>query len=165
MFRTAALALGLFASTAALANGPAPVRPPETDLVALGRYLVKTSGCNDCHTPGYAPSAGAVPEAQWLTGDAVGLQGPWGTTYPSNLRLQFQQMSEAQWLQRARQPMRPPMPWFALRDMADTDLKAIYAYVRAAGPAGQAAPAYAPPGTAVKTPVVVFPSPPPAGKP
>lgn len=53
--------------TAALANGPAPVRPPETDLAALGRYLVKTTGCNDCHTPGYAPSAGAVPEAQWLT--------------------------------------------------------------------------------------------------
>ncbi|MBX3609865.1 MAG: hypothetical protein KF871_08190 [Hydrogenophaga sp.] len=160
MFRIAAAALALFASTVALAAGPQ--RPADTDLVNLGRYLVKTTGCNDCHTPGYAPSAGATPpEAQWLTGDAMGLQGPWGTTYPSNLRLVMQTLSEAQWLERARQPMRPPMPWFALRDMSDTDLKAIYAFVRAAGPAGQPAPAYAPPGVAVKTPVVRWPSPPP----
>jgi mono/diheme cytochrome c family protein len=49
------------------------------------------------------------------------------------------------------------MPWFALRDMSDRDLKAIYAYVRAAGPAGQPAPAYLPPGVAAQGPVVRFP--------
>lgn len=162
MLRIAALALSLLFTTAASAADPAPVRPADTDRVALGRYLVKTAGCNDCHTAGYAPSAGAAPlESQWLTGDSLGLQGPWGTTYPSNLRLLVQGMSEAQWLQRVRQPMRPPMPWFALRDMADADLKAIYAYIRAAGPAGQPAPAYAPPGVAVQTPVVRWPAPPP----
>ena len=162
---TFSLAAATCALIALAAPGPAAALDGDRVLVARGRYLAQTAGCNDCHTPGYAAADGRVPESLWLTGDALGWRGPWGTTYPSNLRLQFQQMSEAQWLQRARQPMRPPMPWFALRDMADTDLKAIYAYVRAAGPAGQAAPAYAPPGTAVKTPVVVFPSPPPAGKP
>ncbi|WP_052472064.1 hypothetical protein [Marinobacter similis] len=29
-----------------------------------GRYLVKMSGCNDCHTAGYMPSEGTVPESQ-----------------------------------------------------------------------------------------------------
>ncbi len=59
-------------------------------------------------------------------------------------------MSESQWLQHARsmQP-RPPMPWFNLR--------AIYRYVRAVGPAGKPAPAYLPPGQPVSAPVVQFP--------
>jgi hypothetical protein len=43
------------------------------------------------------------------------------------------------------------------RDMSDTDLRAIYAYIRKAGPAGQPAPAYVPPGQAVQGPVVRFP--------
>lgn len=34
---------------------------PEFDRVQIerGRYLVKTTGCNDCHTPGYAQRARA----------------------------------------------------------------------------------------------------------
>lgn len=126
--------------------------------IERGRYLVKTTGCNDCHTAGYGPSAGKTPEKDWLTGDALGWQGPWGTTFASNLRLHFSRISEQQWLQQARTlQARPPMPWFALRDMNDADLKAIYAYVRAAGPAGQPAPAYVPPGKPVQGPVVKFP--------
>lgn len=140
----------------ALPASAGPERP--RDPVALGRYLVQTSGCNDCHTPGYAQQAGKTPEATWLTGDAVGWRGPWGTTYPTNLRLFMAAMNESQWLQHARsmQP-RPPMPWFNLRQMSDADLRAIYRYVRAAGPAGTPAPAYAPPGQPVSGPVVQFP--------
>ncbi len=52
-----------------------------------GRYLVRIAGCNDCHTPGYAESGGLLPEARWLVGDKLGWHGPWGTTYPTNLRL------------------------------------------------------------------------------
>lgn len=48
--------------------------------------------------------------------------------------------------------MRPPMPWFALRDMTDDDLVAVYRFIRSLGPAGQPAPAAAAPGTAVATP-------------
>jgi hypothetical protein len=124
---------------------------------ARGRYLVKTTGCNDCHTPGYTQSAGAVAESQWLVGDSLGWQGPWGTTYPVNLRRFMQNVTVEQWLQIARRPMRPPMPWFSLRDMTDGDLIAIYRYIRSLGPAGASAPAYAPPGQAVRTPVVRFP--------
>jgi mono/diheme cytochrome c family protein len=124
--------------------------------VERGRYLVRTSGCNDCHTAGYPEAAGKLPEGQWLTGSAVGFRGPWGTTYPSNLRLALAPMTEAQWLARARSAMRPPMPWFNLRDMSDDDLTAIYRYVRQLGPAGQPAPAYAAPGQKVDTPFIVF---------
>jgi len=137
------------------------VKPiPKADAATLdrGRYIVKTAGCNDCHTPGYAQSAGAVEESLWLTGDTLGWSGPWGTTYPINLRQFVQSVTPEQWLQIARTPARPPMPWFALRDMTDADVMAIYHYVRSLGPAGSIAPAYVPPGQPAKTPVVQYPA-------
>ena len=86
-------------------------------LLEHGRYLVKIAGCNDCHTRRYAETGGALPESEWLTGSAVGWHGPWGTTYPINLRLRMNAMSEREWLTTARTfRSRPPMPWFALRD-------------------------------------------------
>lgn len=127
-------------------------------LVERGRYLVKIAGCNDCHTPGYALSGGKVPEKDWLIGDQVGWQGPWGTTYPANLRLSMQKLDEAQWLQLAHSAQfRPPMPWFALRDMTRDDLRAIYQFVRDLDPAGDAAPSYAPPGEQAQGPYILFP--------
>jgi mono/diheme cytochrome c family protein len=136
---------------AALATGP-------TDEIARGRYLIGVAGCNDCHTPGYGPKEGKVDEKLWLTGDALGWGGPWGTTYATNLRLMLQGMTRQQWIQHARtMKPRPPMPWFNVRAMTDADLGAIYAYTRALGPAGQPAPAYVPPGQPVKGPVVKFP--------
>ena len=133
----------------------------EQGMIERGRYLMRIAGCNDCHTAGYAQSGGNVPEAQWLTGDALGWSGPWGTTYPANLRLVIAGMSEEEWIQRARAARyRPPMPWFALRDMSEADLRAAYRYIRSLGPAGNPAPAYVPPGGKVAGPVVMFPAPP-----
>jgi mono/diheme cytochrome c family protein len=145
------ISLLLAASAQAQVQAPSP-------LVERGRYLVKTTGCNDCHTAGYAQSGGKVAEKDWLQGDRLGWQGPWGTTYATNLRLHFSQLTEEQWLHQARQMQaRPPMPWFGLRDMSDADLKAIHAYIKAAGPAGAPAPAYLPPGQPAQGPVVKFP--------
>jgi mono/diheme cytochrome c family protein len=121
-----------------------------------GRYLIQTAGCNDCHTAGYMQKDGAVPESDWLTGDTVGWQGPWGTTYPANLRLLFQHLDQKTWLARARMPMRPPMPSPSLRAMSDADLKAIYRYVRSLGAKGAPVPAYVPPGEKVTTPYFDF---------
>lgn len=126
-----------------------------------GRYLLKISGCNDCHTPGYAQSGGAVPEKDWLTGDSLGWRGPWGTTYPSNLRRYMQTISEEQWLARAKnRQYRPPMPWFALRDMSEDDLRAIYRFTKHLGSAGDPAPAYLAPEQMPGGPFVQFPAPP-----
>jgi len=136
----------------------APAAESAADIrqIERGRYLVGVGACNDCHTPGFNEAAGRIPHNQWLVGSDVGFQGPWGTSYPVNLRLYVQTLSEAQWLARVRQPMRPPMPWFNLRDMTDADLIAIYRFIRALGPAGEPAPTAAAPGVPVKTPYFDF---------
>lgn len=157
------LGLVLYAAMSAL---PAAAQHKTVSLkgdqqVERGRYLVKVTGCNDCHTPGYAMSGGKVPEAEWLTGDTLGWRGPWGTTYPINLRLYMTSMPEAQWVKVAKtNKARPPMPWFALHDMTEQDLRALYRYVKHLGPAGAPAPAYLPPGTEPRTAYVQFPAPP-----
>jgi mono/diheme cytochrome c family protein len=133
----------------------------EMSQLDRGRYLAMIAGCNDCHTAGYLLGEGKTPEDQWLTGDAFGWRGPWGTTYASNLRLQLNALSEEQWLARARGlKVRPPMPWYTVNIMQEEDLKAFYQFVKSMGPAGEPAPAYVPPGQEPKTPYALFPSPP-----
>jgi mono/diheme cytochrome c family protein len=146
---------------ALLVAGPAFAQQKTDPQVNRGRYLIKIGGCNDCHTAGYAPSGGKVPEAQWLMGDALGWNGPWGTTYATNLRLYMQDLTEEQWVKAARSlTARPPMPWFNVRAMSSGDLRAMYRYVRSLGPAGKPAPAYLPPDKTPPEPVVRFPAPP-----
>ena len=138
---------------------PAAAQQQKADAsVARGRYVVAIAGCNDCHTPNFAPSGGKVPESEWLTGDALGWRGPWGTTYPPNLRLSMPQMGEDQWVKKAKTlSTRPPMPWFNLHQMSESDLRAIYRYVRHLGPAGKPAPQYVPPDKTPPHPYVQFP--------
>jgi mono/diheme cytochrome c family protein len=137
--------------------------PPDTtgaQDMERGRYLVRITGCNDCHTPGFAESGGQVPESQWLTGGTLGFRGPWGTTYASNLRLYFARLSEDQWVQTAHTlNTRPPMPWFNVRALNDPDLRALYRYVRTLQPAGAPAPAFVPPGREPQGPAVRYPAP------
>ncbi|WP_305804409.1 hypothetical protein [Stenotrophomonas sp. YIM B06876] len=148
----ALLAFFLLALTACddpMAPPSSGIDPPSatTALLRRGEYLLRTSGCNDCHTAGYAEQQGKVPMEQWLTGSPLGYYGPWGTTYASNLRLRLHEMDEAQWLQySATLHTRPMMPDFALRAMSEEDRRAIHRFVRSLGPAGAPAPAALPPG-------------------
>ena len=144
---------------AAALAAPAVAQEKKDDpLVKRGRYLVQVGGCNDCHTPAYPEKGGKVPEAQWLTGDALGWHGPWGTTYATNLRLYMQDLTEEQWVKKARSlQARPPMPWFNVRAMTTNDLRAMYRFVRHLGPAGKPAPAYLPPDKTPPQPYVAFP--------
>jgi len=152
------LSMALIASLAAAA-GPALAAGTDRQSIERGRYIVKIGGCNDCHTPGYAMKGGRVPEELWLTGDALGWRGPWGTTYPTNLRIHLSGMTEDAWVQRAATlTTRPPMPWFNVRDMSERDLRALYRYVRSLGVAGKPAPAYVPPGREPPGPAIVFPA-------
>jgi len=163
-------ALAVSSLSSAADPSPAPKKAatsPKADpaKLARGKYLVKIAGCNDCHTPNYLLSAGKVDEKLWLTGDKLGWRGPWGTTYSPNLRLYFDKLSEDQWVTVARNlQTRPPMPWFTLREMNEQDLRAIHAYARSLGLAGEPAPAYLPPDKEPPQPYAQFPSPPPAKK-
>lgn len=124
-------------------------------LIARGRYLVGFGSCNDCHTPGWRSSDGAVPVSHWMTGSALGYRGPWGTSYPTNVRLEFARISEDQWLFMVRtRGGHPPMIWQDLRLLRVDDQRAIYRFVRSLGPSGTAAPADLPPEVEPKTPYV-----------
>ena len=154
----------IFFSWNVLADSSDPTRAAPSANAAVierGRYIARIAGCNDCHTPGYAQTGGKVDEKLWLIGDQVGWQGPWGTTYPANLRLSMAKLTEDQWVQLAKSAQyRPPMPWFALRDMSESDLRALHRFVRSLGARGEPAPGYVPPGQAANGPVIAFPAPP-----
>ena len=179
MTRTFSIALALataltgIAGCAAYAVDAPPTHPStaqstsaDADLIARGEYMVRMGGCNDCHTPGWTESSGQLPTAQWLTGSPLGNLGPWGTTYPANLRLKIAGMDEPTWLAYSGNlHTRPLMPDFALRAMREDDRRAIYRFIRSLGPAGQPAPAYLPPGQKPTPPyleLVLPAAPPPA---
>ncbi len=148
------------------ATAPAPMKPAmasDADLLARGEYLVRITGCNDCHTAGYTEKAGDVPTSDWLLGSPLGYSGPWGTTYAANLRLRLAEMDEAEWMTwSATLRTRPIMPDFALRAMHDDDRRAIYRFIRSLGPAGSKAPEYLPPGSAPPPPFLQLVLPPAA---
>ncbi len=159
LWSVALIAVVLAIAPAFAQGGERSVARGDHVSVERGRYIAKIAGCNDCHTAGYALSGGKVPEAEWLKGDSLGWSGPWGTTFPVNLRLFMAKLTEDEWVKFARTAqLRPPMPWFALRDMSDADRRSLYRFVKSLGVPGEPAPAYLPPGQAPKGPVVQFPA-------
>jgi len=122
--------------------------------IERGRYMVLTGHCNNCHTAGYAPKEGNVPEKDWLLGSGpLGWRGPWGTTYASNLRLNVRDMSEEQWVNYMKTlKARPPMPNWSIKATTEPDLRAMYQYIKQLGPAGEPAGQYLPPGVEPKPP-------------
>jgi mono/diheme cytochrome c family protein len=134
-------------ATASASSATPAAAPAATNLVARGEYLIRTAGCNDCHTAGYPESQGRMETSQWLMGSRIGFKGPWGTTYATNLRLRIAAMDEAQWLTfTANLRTRPVMPDFNVRAMNEDDRRAIFHFIKSLGPAGEPAPAYLPPG-------------------
>lgn len=121
--------------------------------IEAGRYLVLTGGCNDCHTPGYPQRGGRIPESDWLKGSGTGFYGPWGTSYPQNLRRTVAGMSEDDWVEvlNSREAL-PPMPWPSVRAMAEADKRAVYRYIKSLPLDGDPAPAALPPGQVPTTP-------------
>lgn len=132
----------------------------EERLIERGRYLVEIMGCNDCHTPGYLTRGTYIPEDEWLVGDHLGYHGDWGTAYPTNLRLLLNDLSEDAWMAMAKRMRKnSPMAWVMLPRATDTDLVAIYRFVRHLGPRGEPVPARLAPGVTPQGPVINFPAP------
>jgi mono/diheme cytochrome c family protein len=153
----ALLAVGLGYQTLSAQAGK-QTAPPNTQQIERGRYVVAIGGCNDCHTAGYADAGGQAAESDRLKGDTLGYRGPWGTTYPTNLRLSLGKMTEDEWLKYAKNLMtRPPMPWFNVRAMNDADLRALYQYVKSLGSPGSPAPTFVPPDKQPKQPYIQWP--------
>jgi|SRR5579883_884337 len=127
--------------------------------IERGKYMVMIGGCNDCHTAGYGEADAKIPETDRLKGDVTGYRGPWGTTYPTNLRMTFSKMTEDQWVKYAKGlKTRPPMPWFNVQAMTDADLRAVYQYMKSLpGSMGTASPQYVPPDKTPKMPYVQWP--------
>ena len=153
--RTYALtALGAAAVLLATVDASSSTSTPAASI-ARGLALVVYGTCNDCHTAGWRDTDGAVPVSRWLTGSSVGFRGWWGTSYPTNVRLDFQVMSVDRWIAAVRtRAGHPPMVWQDLRQLPDSDLRAIYAFVKSLGPAGTTAPAAVEPWREPATPFV-----------
>jgi mono/diheme cytochrome c family protein len=147
----ALLALGM-AAAASTAASAAEVS------VARGAQVAITAGCHDCHTAGYVESGGKVDPALSLKGTPLGWQGPWGTTYAANLRLIAKDKgSEDGFVQYAKTfQARPPMPFFNVHAMDESDIRSFYQYIVSLGEPGEKAPEYVPPGQEPKTPYIVI---------
>jgi mono/diheme cytochrome c family protein len=140
----------------ALALAAVPAAAMAADVsVDRGRQVSIVGGCNDCHTVGYNESGGQIDPAKALKGSGVGWMGPWGTTYPMNLRITAKDKTEDQFLQFARTfKTRPPMPWYNVHAMDESDIRSLYRYIKSLGDPGEQVPEAVPPGVTPKTPYV-----------
>ena len=128
-----------------------------TISVERGLQISIIGGCHDCHTPGYSETEGKIDPVNALIGNPVGFQGPWGTTYAANLRLTINGESEDDFVKFAKTfKAKPPMPYFNVHAMDESDLRSLYLYIGSLGEPGNPAPEALPPGVAPPTPYVVM---------
>jgi hypothetical protein len=129
-------------------------------VIERGRHVIKTMGCNSCHTQDYMIKRSSIPEEDWLVGSTLGFRGTYGTVYPTNLRLLLNNMTEDEWLVLAKQMREDsPMAWIMLPKTVDQDLRAIYKFVKHLGPKGTSAPSRLAAGVMPTTPYVDYPDP------
>jgi hypothetical protein len=124
---------------------PEPVTSPvgettgTSDLVKRGAHLVNLAGCGDCHTP--MVKGQSVPGMEFA-GGAV-LSGPWGNVASANLtpdasgipyydEALFVQALHSGYVQ--ARPLHPIMPAMVYINLTDSDLKAMFAYLRTLKP-------------------------------
>jgi mono/diheme cytochrome c family protein len=123
------------------------------DPVEYGEYLAKLAGCTWCHTP-LNPTQQSMPEELLAGGHEFYLPG--GVVRATNISSDkvtgIGNWTEAQFIARFRQfqgeagrtiPLDESgnntlMPWTMYADMSDADLAAIYAYLMASEPRGNA---------------------------
>jgi cytochrome c553 len=104
-----------------------------------------------------AASGPWIASASW---DQTAWAGPWGITYATNLTPD-QNTGIGIWTEDmfvtalttgrhmgASRPILPPMPWQALSHLSDSDLRAIYAYLKTLPPVHNRVPDPVPPATA-----------------
>lgn len=103
-----------------------------------------------CTQVALSPSS---PESAWLKGSSVAFRGPWGTTYPRNLRATVASLTENEWVARLQAGGAPPMPWYNVSRLPDHDARAIYPCIRTLGEPGPLAPPRPGPGRGAHDPL------------
>jgi mono/diheme cytochrome c family protein len=156
-------ALPLAARQGAVSYPPAkPQTAAPAGTAARGAQLVMLGGCHDCHTP-KLPSGeldmsrvlSGHPEKAPLAPEVVGgvstnmlltsWRGPWGVTLARNLTPDNETGTGKWTFEDFRKTIRtgvnprgetvlPPMPIAMYQNLPETDLKAIYAYLRTLTP-------------------------------
>lgn len=145
----------ILAALGALAGSSAVVAQEVS--VERGKLVSITSGCHDCHTAGYNESGGKIDPEAALKGVPLGWQGPWGTTYAVNLRLEIKDMDEDGFVEYAKTfDAKPPMPFYNVHAMPESDLRSLYQYIKSLGDPGEPMPEALPPGEAPTTPYIVM---------
>jgi len=130
-------------AASAILVGPGPALAAEEVSVETGRLVSIIGGCHNCHTEGYGEAEGKIDPNKALKGSRIGWRGPWGTTYAWNLRLIVQALNEDAfviYLQTLR--ARPPMPWYNVRVMPESDIRSLYRYLKSLGDPGEDVPEY-----------------------
>lgn len=151
--------MSLFVLLTVVVGCTAPVQEDTSNVsnIERGRSLVERMGCNDCHTPDYQ-KRNSVPEEDWLVGGSLGFHDDTGTSYPTNLRLLLNNMSEDDWVIFAREMRNNlPMESVLLPKTSDQDLRAIYQFITYLGPKGEPAPTRLPAGVTPTTEYIEFP--------
>jgi len=170
---------GAAACAAVLMAVPARIssQAPAGAVVERGAYLVRVTGCHDCHSPkvqGMEPDLSRALSGRPSTTplptptttevhaslDLTAWQGPWGYSVASNLTPdpatglgnRYNEASFITTMRTGRKPngtqIQPPMPSDVYQNMTDDDLKAIFAYLRTIEPIRNAVMAGLPaPGT------------------
>jgi mono/diheme cytochrome c family protein len=157
-------------------------QPSGNAQVERGRYLVRVTGCHDCHSPkvqGMTPDLNralsgrpsttplptATKEEVHASLDLTAWTGPWGYSVASNLTPEpttgiGTRYNEASFIATMRTgkkpngtPIMPPMPSEVYQNMTDEDLRAIFAYLRTVKPIMNAVYAgLTPPGDTTQKP-------------
>jgi len=123
------------------------VVPPTSDTVRYGGYLVQSAACKECHSQD--KNGTAIPGLEFAGGHEYGMNG--NTLRSSNITPDKEtgigNWTEAAFVARfkafndtvriagvSKSDFQTIMPWYAYAGMKDSDLKAIYAYLRTLKP-------------------------------
>lgn len=124
--------------------GP-PVRqvqaPPATDKVRYGEYLARIGHCMECHTP--RDARGMLQHDRLGAGGQV-FKGPWGDSVSRNLTAHengLKNWTDAEITKAVREgvdrngkPYKPPMAFGFYKNISDSDMAALVAYLRSLKP-------------------------------
>jgi mono/diheme cytochrome c family protein len=115
--------------------------PPATDKLKYGEYLANIGHCMECHTP---RGADGQLQRQFLGAGGHVFPGPWGESVARNLTPHAsglkdwtdEQVTTAirEGLDRNGRAYRPPMGFAYYKNITDSDMAALVAYLRTVKP-------------------------------